>query len=125
MDSQKFQSQLQAQLSQISHPMPEQPLNNISKMQNVFNDSEFSFVSTLKVFIIKFKSIFCAKTLTDYKNFNFLQLKFLPFDELKQRMANLDDELEKEINELKKRYQTKRQPILDAMDTKRKRQQNF
>lgn len=56
---------------------------------------------------------------------HFLQLKFLPFDELKQRMASLDDELEKEINELKKRYQTKRQPILDAMDTKRKRQQNF
>lgn len=54
-----------------------------------------------------------------------LQLKFLSFEELQQRMENLDDELEKEINELKKRYQTKRQPILDAMDNKRKRQQNF
>ena len=54
-----------------------------------------------------------------------LQLKFLTFEELQQRMECLDDELEKEINEIKKRYHTKRQPILDAMDTKRKRQQNF
>ncbi|XP_058794392.1 serine/threonine-protein kinase 3 [Phymastichus coffea] len=95
LDDQRFQSHLQSQLNQISHPMPETPLNNISKLQNVFNEREFDF------------------------------LKFLSFEELQQRMENLDDELEKEINELKKRYQTKRQPILDAMDTKRKRQQNF
>jgi len=40
-------------------------------------------------------------------------------------MANLDAEMEREIDELRRRYQTKRQPILDAMDQKRKRQQNF
>ncbi|XP_017779525.1 PREDICTED: serine/threonine-protein kinase 3 isoform X2 [Nicrophorus vespilloides] len=45
--------------------------------------------------------------------------------ELQQRMATLDAEMEREIDELRRRYQTKRQPILDAMDTKRKRQQNF
>lgn len=52
-------------------------------------------------------------------------LKFLSYEELHQRMATLDAEMEREIEELRRRYQTKRQPILDAMDTKRKRQQNF
>ncbi|KAJ8669590.1 hypothetical protein QAD02_000849 [Eretmocerus hayati] len=94
-EAQRFQNHLQMQLNQISHPIPEQPVNNVPKIQIVFNEREFDF------------------------------LKFLSFEELQQRMENLDDELEKEINELKKRYQTKRQPILDAMDTKRKRQQNF
>ncbi|GLH10028.1 Serine/threonine-protein kinase hippo [Gryllus bimaculatus] len=53
------------------------------------------------------------------------KLKFLSYEELQQRMANLDAEMEREIDELRRRYQTKRQPILDAMDQKRKRQQNF
>jgi len=56
---------------------------------------------------------------------NVLQLKFLSYEDLQQRMANLDAEMEREIDELRRRYQTKRQPILDAMDQKRKRQQNF
>ena len=55
----------------------------------------------------------------------FFQLKFLSYEELQQRMANLDSEMEREIYELRRRYQAKRQPILDAMDQKRKRQQNF
>ena len=54
-----------------------------------------------------------------------LQLKFLSFDELHMRMTNLDSEMEREIFELRRRYQAKRQPILDAMEQKRKRQQNF
>ncbi|XP_039290366.1 serine/threonine-protein kinase hippo-like isoform X2 [Nilaparvata lugens] len=52
-------------------------------------------------------------------------LKFLSYDELQSRMSSLDSEMEREIDELRRRYQTKRQPILDAMDQKRKRQQNF
>lgn len=52
-------------------------------------------------------------------------LKYLSFEELSQRMSNLDSEMEREIEELRRRYQAKRQPILDAMDTKKKRQQNF
>uniref|UniRef100_A0A6V7HPL0 SARAH domain-containing protein n=1 Tax=Bracon brevicornis TaxID=1563983 RepID=A0A6V7HPL0_9HYME len=52
-------------------------------------------------------------------------MKFLSYEELQLRMASLDAEMEREIDELRRRYQTKRQPILDAMDTKRKRQQNF
>ncbi|CAH1736324.1 serine/threonine-protein kinase 3 [Aphis gossypii] len=52
-------------------------------------------------------------------------LRYLTFDDLQQRMSNLDSDMEREIDELRRRYQTKRQPILDAMDQKRKRQQNF
>ncbi|KAI5725050.1 hypothetical protein M8J77_010336 [Diaphorina citri] len=52
-------------------------------------------------------------------------LKFLSYDDLQHRMANLDCEMEREIEQLRRRYQMKRQPILDAMDQKRKRQQNF
>ncbi|XP_053209493.1 serine/threonine-protein kinase 3-like [Panonychus citri] len=52
-------------------------------------------------------------------------LRYLSLDELRKRMANLDFEMENEIEELRRRYAAKRQPILDAIDTKRKRQQNF
>ncbi|KAL1493111.1 hypothetical protein ABEB36_011237 [Hypothenemus hampei] len=52
-------------------------------------------------------------------------LKHLTIEELQERMKNLDADMEKEIDELRKRYQAKRQPILDAMDTKRKRSQHF
>ncbi|XP_066603830.1 serine/threonine-protein kinase 3 isoform X4 [Prorops nasuta] len=101
-ESQRFQSHLQLQLSQISHPSPEQPRNNMSKFQNVFTERDFDFI-----------------------NNRLPQLKFLSYEELQQRMANLDAEMEREIDGLRRRYQTKRQPILDAMDAKRKRQQNF
>lgn len=54
------------------------------------------------------------------------QLKFLSFDELQQRINVLDTELETEIEELRKRYDTKRKPILDAIDLKKRRlPQNF
>lgn len=52
-------------------------------------------------------------------------LKFLSFEELQQRMSNLDSEMEREIYDLRRRYQAKRQPIQDAIDQKKKRQQNF
>lgn len=51
--------------------------------------------------------------------------RYLSLSELKERMNNLDYEMETEIEELRRRYASKRQPILDAIDTKRKRQQNF
>lgn len=52
-------------------------------------------------------------------------LKRLSLTELEQRMSCLDAEMEKEIEELRGRYNRKRQPILDAIDLRRKRQQNF
>ncbi|KAK7789783.1 hypothetical protein R5R35_012336 [Gryllus longicercus] len=66
-----------------------------------------------------------AKFQRPFVDGDFEFLKFLSYEELQQRMANLDAEMEREIDELRRRYQTKRQPILDAMDQKRKRQQNF
>lgn len=53
------------------------------------------------------------------------QLKYLSVTDLEARMERLDAEMEKEIDELRTRYQLKRQPIIEAIDVKRKRQQNF
>lgn len=63
--------------------------------------------------------------LTDRFVFCILQLKFLSFDDLQQRLSTIDVEMEREIDELNRKYTAKRQPILDAMDAKRKRQQNL
>ncbi|XP_071941900.1 serine/threonine-protein kinase 3-like [Antedon mediterranea] len=52
-------------------------------------------------------------------------IKQLSYDELHKRLTELDPEMEREIEELRLRYQEKRRPILEAMDIKRKRQQNF
>lgn len=41
------------------------------------------------------------------------------------RLKALDPMMEQEIEELHQRYSAKRQPILDAMDAKKRRQQNF
>ena len=54
-----------------------------------------------------------------------LQLRNLAYEDLEMRLADLDPEMEREIDELRARYQAKRQPILDAIDAKKKRQQNF
>jgi len=52
-------------------------------------------------------------------------LRSLPCEELQSRMQSLDMEMEKEIEGIRARYQAKRQPILDAMEAKKRRQQNF
>lgn len=52
-------------------------------------------------------------------------LKYLSYEDLGKRMSSLDSEMEREIEELRRRYQAKRQPILDAIDSKKKRQPNF
>ncbi|MBN3279941.1 STK3 kinase, partial [Polyodon spathula] len=52
-------------------------------------------------------------------------LKNLSFEELQMRLTALDPMMEREIEELRQRYTAKRQPILDAMDAKKRRQQNF
>ncbi|KAG7458107.1 hypothetical protein MATL_G00234660 [Megalops atlanticus] len=52
-------------------------------------------------------------------------LKNLGYEELQMRLSALDPMMEREIEELRQRYTAKRQPILDAMDAKKRRQQNF
>ncbi|PVD31902.1 hypothetical protein C0Q70_07328 [Pomacea canaliculata] len=56
---------------------------------------------------------------------DFAFLHSLDYKELEQRLADLDPEMEREIEELRARYQAKRQPILEAIDAKKKRQPNF
>lgn len=94
-EQQRFQSHFHLQVNPVQQLQAMQPIENKPNFQRPFTDGDFEF------------------------------LKFLSYEELQQRMATLDAEMEREIDELRRRYQTKRQPILDAMDTKRKRQQNF
>jgi len=54
-----------------------------------------------------------------------LQLKSLTYEELQQRMSSLDTDMEREIEELRKRYQSKRHPIIEAMELKKRRQTKF
>ncbi|XP_039269293.1 serine/threonine-protein kinase 4-like [Styela clava] len=52
-------------------------------------------------------------------------LKTLTLTELQGRLNLLDPEMEKEIENLRNRYHHKKQPILEAIEAKKKRQQNF
>nr|UDP68763.1 HIPPO protein [Hydra vulgaris] len=52
-------------------------------------------------------------------------LKNLSFEELQQRMSSLDTDMEREIEDLRRRYQVKRHPIIEAMEVKKRRQANF
>uniref|UniRef100_A0A8C7PD41 Serine/threonine-protein kinase 3 n=1 Tax=Oncorhynchus mykiss TaxID=8022 RepID=A0A8C7PD41_ONCMY len=61
----------------------------------------------------------------DYFDKQDSKLKNLDFEELQLRLTALDPMMEREIEELRQRYTAKRQPILDAMDAKKRRQQNF
>ncbi|XP_063070889.1 serine/threonine-protein kinase 3/4-like [Engraulis encrasicolus] len=45
-------------------------------------------------------------------------------EELRRRLASLDPQMEQEIEEIRQRYQAKRQPILDAIEAKKRRQKN-
>lgn len=49
-------------------------------------------------------------------------LRNLKYEELEARLADLDPEMEREIDELRARYQAKRQPILEAINAKKNRQ---
>lgn len=63
-----------------------------------------------------------SKNITEM-DFDFL--KNLTINDLEARHNALDMLMEKEIDDLRKRYHEKRQPILDAIDAKKRRQQNF
>ncbi|XP_041362169.1 serine/threonine-protein kinase 3-like isoform X2 [Gigantopelta aegis] len=52
-------------------------------------------------------------------------LRNLAYEELESRLVDLEPEMEREIEELRARYQAKRQPILEAIDAKKKRQQTI
>ncbi|KFO86418.1 Serine/threonine-protein kinase 4, partial [Buceros rhinoceros silvestris] len=52
-------------------------------------------------------------------------LKTWSVDELQRRLLALDPMMEQEIEEIRQKYQSKRQPILDAIEAKKRRQQNF
>ncbi|XP_039591210.1 serine/threonine-protein kinase 4-like [Polypterus senegalus] len=52
-------------------------------------------------------------------------MKSWSVEELQKKLATLDPKMEQEIEEIRLRYQAKRQPILDAIEAKKRRQHNF
>lgn len=81
---------------------------------NLFQGPECEFVSS-KVFVSSHE-LWLPMTSS-------FQLKFLSYEELEQRLSNLDKEMEKELNETRKRYIIKKKPIIDAIETKQHRRQ--
>ncbi|ELW66758.1 Serine/threonine-protein kinase 4 [Tupaia chinensis] len=53
------------------------------------------------------------------------KLKSWTVEDLQKRLLALDPMMEQEIEEIRQKYQSKRQPILDAIEAKKRRQQNF
>uniref|UniRef100_A0A3B3IJD7 non-specific serine/threonine protein kinase n=1 Tax=Oryzias latipes TaxID=8090 RepID=A0A3B3IJD7_ORYLA len=136
------------QQENYNHNQLQEPSGYHIQSKNVFpdnwkvpQDGDFDFVSFSGVlFPIKknliniglhdFKraqQVKCSYSLLLFFCFVFLvnQLKNLDFEELQLRLSALDPMMEREIEELRQRYTAKRQPILDAMDAKKRRQQNF
>ncbi|XP_069507456.1 serine/threonine-protein kinase 4 isoform X4 [Ambystoma mexicanum] len=69
-----------------------------------------------------------SKTSSDWKvpqegDYEFL--KSWSVDELQRRLSALDPMMEQEIEAIRQRYHSKRQPILEAIDAKKRRQQTF
>ena len=122
---------LQKQLQQIAGGQP--VLQNVavaSASNNTNNPSKFQ--QCIAEGDLEFVSVTCNASYDEtisclFPNAVFFlqQLKYLSYNELTDKMSNLDQEMEREIDDLRRRYHAKRQPILDAMDQKRKRQQNF
>lgn len=52
-------------------------------------------------------------------------LRGMTLEQLKNKKSTLDQDMEHEIEELNQRYAAKRQPIIDAIEQKQKRQLNF
>ncbi|MGH0177807.1 UNVERIFIED_CONTAM: hypothetical protein FKN15_004864 [Acipenser sinensis] len=56
---------------------------------------------------------------------DFENMRSWTVEDLQTRLTSLDPMMEQEIEEIRQRYQAKRQPILDAIDAKKRRQKNF
>jgi serine/threonine kinase 3 len=70
----------------------------------------------------EFVSVLCYTLIFIYANhIFFFQLKFLSYEELEQRLASLDKEMDKEFEETKKRYKAKRKPIIEAIEAKQQK----
>ncbi|KAF6019476.1 hypothetical protein EB796_022218 [Bugula neritina] len=56
---------------------------------------------------------------------NFDSLNTLTYEQLQARLKRIEPEMEREIEELNRRYEAKRAPIIQAIEAKKRRLQNF
>ncbi|CAG0902185.1 unnamed protein product [Cyprideis torosa] len=112
-----FADELQRQIQEIASPIPQQPP---APRVQAANQSPVSPQASSQA-----PEDRPPLARDPFPGGDFDYLKYLAVEDLEARMSSLDAAMETEIEELRRRYQAKRQPILDAMDEKRKRQQNF
>ncbi|XP_053677646.1 serine/threonine-protein kinase 3 [Anopheles nili] len=94
--------------------------------QQQFNEDRQRYQSHLQLQLNQISAVspnmhqmqFLQPTAAEYDS-----LKFMNYEQLEQRLASLDKEMEKELTETKKRYTSKRQPILDAIEAKQQKRQ--
>lgn len=98
------------QLNHVQMNQPRDFAENVVSVPNVSNEASYMNLINFQAPPID-------------SDFEFL--RYVTFEELQSRMSNLDAAMEREIDELRRRYLIKRQPITDALNTKRRRQQNF
>ncbi|XP_040158209.1 serine/threonine-protein kinase 3 [Anopheles arabiensis] len=103
-----------------------QALQQQQQQQQQFNEERQRYQSHLQLQLNQISAVspnmhqmqFLQPTAAEYDS-----LKFMNYEQLEQRLASLDKEMEKELAETKKRYTSKRQPILDAIEAKQQKRQ--
>uniref|UniRef100_A0A182KDL5 non-specific serine/threonine protein kinase n=1 Tax=Anopheles christyi TaxID=43041 RepID=A0A182KDL5_9DIPT len=117
--SQNFQDHQQHQHQALQQQQQQQ-------QQQQFNEERQRYQSHLQLQLNQISAVspnmhqmqFLQPTAAEYDS-----LKFMNYEQLEQRLASLDKEMEKELAETKKRYTSKRQPILDAIEAKQQKRQ--
>uniref|UniRef100_A0A915PKB6 Serine/threonine-protein kinase cst-1 n=1 Tax=Setaria digitata TaxID=48799 RepID=A0A915PKB6_9BILA len=108
--NQKMEEQKQDQITSIDddvHYGEADKMNGVSMPQTYFTDSSYD-TSYIDQHFNK-----------AYLDGDYSFLSELPLEELIRRKANLEADMDVELCELQARYQTKRQPILDAIENKK------
>ncbi|XP_055601584.1 serine/threonine-protein kinase 3 [Uranotaenia lowii] len=124
-ERQRFQSHLQLQLNQISAVSPNMPVHPVQYQQQ--QQSPMAMTPDgmggggggggMEAHNRNFNN---RINLIDSE---YDSLKFLNYEQLEQRLASIDKEMEKELAETNKRYHAKRKPIIDAIEAKQQKRQ--
>ncbi|UMM41360.1 hypothetical protein L5515_017651 [Caenorhabditis briggsae] len=88
------------------------PNFQIGTSESSYKDASYNMMNTEAEYENRFQRAVCDG------DFEFL--RNITLDELIRRKESLDSEMEEEIRELQRRYKTKRQPILDVIEIKKR-----
>lgn len=122
---------------EINNDESTRPLSNLNEQNDEFNNSEYNtFQENQDISQTESQYLNQQQSQPQQQNIpnavrsllldgNFEFLRSMTLEQLKNKMATLDQDMENEIEELNQRYAAKRQPIFDAIEQKQKKQLNF